>query len=313
MSDLPATSRPSIAFLGLGAMGRPMAANLLRAGYPLTVWNRTTSRTEPLAAQGADVATSPQAAASGADVVITMLTDVAAVEQVAFGDDGVIAGLGSGTAYVDMSTVTPALSYRLAEAATGRGAAFLEAPVLGTIGPAAEGTLTILVGGDTATLEAVRPLLEVMGSTIIHAGPTGQGTWLKLLANALMGVSMQGFFELLALGQRAGFDRETLAQTFGSLPMASPVMQRKTPPILAGDFSPQFTLDLFNKDLRQLLEAAGALGVDSPMVALAHGLFAQARGDDRGGQDYSVAALAAEERAGVRRADGTRSRPADEL
>ena len=303
MSDIPATSRPSVAFLGLGAMGRPMATNLLHAGYPLTVWNRTTSRAETLASQGATVALSPQAAAACADVIVTMLTDVAAVEQVAFGDNGLIAGLERGTTYVDMSTVTPALSHRLAGAATGRGAAFLEAPVLGTIGPAAEGTLTILVGGAAATLDAVRPILEVMGSTIVHAGPTGQGTWLKLLANALMGVSMQGFFELLALGQRAGFDRETLAGMFGSLPMASPVMQRKTPPILAGDFSPQFTLDLFNKDLRQLLEAAGALGVDSPMVALTHGLFAQTRGEDRGGLDYSVAALAAEERAGIKRAD----------
>lgn len=302
MSDLPQTSLPSVAFLGLGAMGRPMAANLLKAGYPLTVWNRTADRAQSLASQGAAVAASPRAAAACAEVVISMLTDVAAVEQVALGPSGLAAGLASGATYVDMSTVTPALSRRLGESATARGAAFLEAPVLGTIGPAAEGTLTILVGGETAVLDAVRPILNVMGSTVVHAGPTGQGTWLKLLANALMGVSMQGFFELLALGQRAGFDREMLARTFGSLPMSSPVMQRKTTPILAGDFSPQFTLDLFNKDLRQLLEAAGAIGVDAPMVALAHGLFSQARGDDRGGLDYSVAAIAAEERAGVRRA-----------
>jgi 3-hydroxyisobutyrate dehydrogenase-like beta-hydroxyacid dehydrogenase len=238
MSDSPATaatSRPSIAFLGLGAMGRPMAANLLKAGYPLTVWNRTAARAEPLTAQGATLAASPQAAAADADVVITMLTDVSAVESVAFGSDGLLAGLKAGATYVDMSTVTPELSLRLAAAAGQRGASFLEAPVLGTIGPAADGTLTILAGGDTATLEALRPVLSVMGTTIIHAGPSGQGTWLKLLANALMGVTMQAFFELLAVGQRAGFDRAMLAQTFGALPMSSPVMQRKTPPILAGD------------------------------------------------------------------------------
>lgn len=300
-SATAATSRPSIAFLGLGAMGRPMAANLLKAGYPLTVWNRTAARAEPLTAQGATLATSPQAAAAGADIVITMLTDVSAVEAVAFGANGLLSGLKTGATYVDMSTVTPTLSLRLVEAASQRGASFLEAPVLGTIGPAADGTLTILAGGETATLEALRPVLSVMGSTIIHAGPSGQGTWLKLLANALMGVTMQAFFELLAVGQRAGFDRAMLAQTFGALPMSSPVMQRKTPPILAGDFAPQFTLDLFNKDLRQLLEAAGTLRVDAPMVALAHGLFSQARTGERGGQDYSVAALAAEERAGIQR------------
>jgi len=295
------TARPHIAFLGLGSMGRPMAANLLKAGYPLTVWNRTASRAEPLTGQGASLAVSPQAATAQADIVITMLTDVPAVEAVAFGEDGLLAGLKAGAFHIDMSTVTPALSLRLAQAATERGASFLEAPVLGTIGPAADGTLTILVGGEAATLEALRPVLDVMGSTIIHAGPAGQGTWLKLLANALMGVTMQAFFELLAVGQRAGFDRATLAQTFGALPMSSPVMQRKTPPILSGDFAPQFTLDLFNKDLRQLLEATGTLGVDAPMVALAHGLFSQARTAERGGQDYSVAALAAEERAGIRR------------
>jgi 3-hydroxyisobutyrate dehydrogenase-like beta-hydroxyacid dehydrogenase len=300
-SSEAATARPRIAFLGLGAMGRPMAANLLTAGYPLTVWNRTASRAEPLTAQGATLASSPKAAAAGADVVITMLTDVPAVEAVAFGADGLLGGLQAGAAYIDMSTVTPTLSLRLAEAAQARGARFLEAPVLGTIGPAAGGTLTVLAGGDAATLDPLRPVLGVMGSTIIHAGPSGQGTWLKLLANALMGVTMQAFFELLAVGQRAGFDRATLAQTFGALPMSSPVMQRKTPPILAGDFSPQFTLDLFNKDLRQLLEAAGELRVDAPMVALAHGLFSQARTGGRGGLDYSVAALASEERAGISR------------
>jgi len=301
MSDQPAPSRPSIAFLGLGAMGRPMAANLLKAGYPLTVWNRSAARAKPLRDQGATVAPTPAAAVVDAAIVVTMLTDVSAVEQVAFGADGLLGGLPDGATLIDMSTVTPALSRRLGAAAAERGAAFLDAPVLGTIGPAADGTLTILAGGPAETLERMRPILGVMGSTIIHAGDAGQGTWLKLLANALMGVSMQAFFELLALGQRAGFDRETLAKTFGALPMSSPVMQRKTPPILAGDFSPQFTLDLFNKDLRQLLEAAGALGVDAPLAALTHGLFAQARGETRGGLDYSVAALAAEERAGISR------------
>jgi 3-hydroxyisobutyrate dehydrogenase-like beta-hydroxyacid dehydrogenase len=301
MPDQSASSRPNVAFLGLGAMGRPMAANLLKAGYSLTVWNRSVARTEPLRAQGATVAPTPAAAVADAAVVISMLTDVSAVQHVAFSEHGLIGGLQSGSTLVDMSTVTPAMSRLLGEAAAERGAAFIDAPVLGTIGPAADGTLTILAGGAAETLERVRPVLSVMGSTIIHAGDVGQGTWLKLLANALMGVSMQAFFELLALGQRAGFDRATLAQTFGALPMSSPVMQRKTPPILAGDFSPQFTLDLFNKDLRQLLEAAGALGIDAPMVALTHGLFAQARGEIRGGLDYSVAALAAEERAGITR------------
>lgn len=301
MADASGPSKPRIAFLGLGAMGRPMAANLLKAGHPLAVWNRTAARAEPLAELGATAAASPRAAVAEADVAITMLTDAPAVERVAFGEDGLVAGLRSGATYIDMSTVTPSLSARLAEAAGQRGAAFLDAPVLGTIGPAADGTLTILVGGEATTLDAARPILDVMGSTIIHAGEIGRGTWLKLLANALMGVSMQGFFEMMALGQRAGFDRATLAQALGSLPVASPVMQRKTPSILSGDFSPQFTLDLFAKDLRQLLEAAGGLGVDSPMTALTQGLFSQARAETRGGLDYSVAALAAEERAGIRR------------
>jgi 3-hydroxyisobutyrate dehydrogenase-like beta-hydroxyacid dehydrogenase len=301
MSDAQSASKPVVAFLGLGAMGRPMAANLLKAGYPLVVWNRTADRADDLVAAGARLAASPCAAAEQADVVITMLTDVPAVEEVVFGADGLIGGLRGGATYVDMSTVTPAMSRRLDAAAAERGGRFLDAPVTGTIGPAAEGTLTILVGGDAAVLDAVRPTLHVMGSTVIHAGSVGQGSWLKLLANALMGVSMQAFFDLLALGQRAGFDRETLARTLGGMPSASPVMQRKTPSILSGDFTPQFPLALFEKDLRQLLEAAGEIGVDQPLVARTQEQFADAARAVRGDQDYAVAAVAAEERAGITR------------
>ena len=303
MSTEPVSSKPVVAFLGLGAMGLPMANNLLKTGLParrLESYGRPRRRSRRC--WGARSANSPRAAAEQADVVITMLTDVSAVEGVAFGADGLLGGLREGAIYVDMSTVTPAMSRRLGAVAAERGARFLDAPVTGTIGPAAaEGTLTFIVGGDAALLDDVRPLLDIMGSTIIHAGSVGQGSWLKLLANALMGVSMQAFFELLALGQRAGFDRETLARTLGGMPSASPVMQRKTPSILSGDFSPQFTLDLFEKDLRQLLDAAGELGVDQPLVAQTQEQFADAARNGRGDRDYAVAALAAEERPGIER------------
>lgn len=288
-----------VAFLGLGAMGRPMAHNVLKAGYPLTVWNRTSARANELRAAGARVADSPRAAAEGADVTITVLTDAEATEAVALGDDGLIGGLRAGATYVDMSTVTPEASRRIGAATLARGAQFLDAPVVGTIGPASQGTLTILVGGDDATFAAQRDLLGTMGSTIVHAGPIGQGTWLKLLVNAMLGVSMQAFFEIAALGQRAGFERRWLIEMLASLPVASGALQRKAPSVVARDFAPQFTLDLIHKDFRQLLEAAGELGVASPLATVTYGMLGQARHGGRGGQDYSVAALQAEELANV--------------
>ena len=288
-----------VAFLGLGAMGLPMARNVLKAGYPLVAWNRTRARAAELRGQGAQVADTPRAAAEGADVVITVLTDAAAAEAVALGDDGLIGGLRAGATYVDMSTVTPETALRLGEAAAARGARFLDAPVVGTIGPAAEGTLTILVGGDAETFEAQRPLLACMGTTILNAGPVGQGTWLKLLVNAMLGISMQAFFEIAALGQRAGFDRRWLIETLAGMPVASAATQGKAPSVVARDFAPRFTLDLIHKDFRQLLEAAGALGVASPLATVTYGMFGQARHSGRGAQDYSVAALLAEELARV--------------
>ena len=288
-----------VAFLGLGAMGLPMARNVLKAGYPLAAWNRTRSRAEELRGLGAHVADTPRAAAEGADVVITVLTDAVAAEAVALGDDGLIAGLRDSATYIDMSTVTPEVSRRLGEATAARGARFLDAPVVGTIGPAAEGTLTILVGGNAETFEAQRPLLACMGKTILHAGPVGQGTWLKLLVNAMLGISMQAFFEIVALGQRAGFDRTWLIETLASLPVASAAAKGKAPSVVERDFAPRFTLDLIHKDFRQMLEAAGELGVASPLATVTYGMLGQARHSGRGVLDYSVASLLAEELAGV--------------
>ena len=284
-----------VAFLGLGAMGLPMARNVLKAGYPLVAWNRTAARAAVLRPAGARVAETPRAAVEDADVVITMLTDAAAAEAVALGADGLIGGLRAGATYVDMSTVTPETSRRLGDATAARGAHFLDAPVVGTIGPAAEGTLTILVGGDEATFEAQRPLLACMGTTILHAGPVGQGSWLKLLVNAMLGISMQAFFEIVALGQRAGFGRRWLIETLAGLPVSSAAAKGKAPSVIARDFAQKFTLDLIHKDFRQLLEAAGELGVASPLATVTYGMFGQARHSGRGALDYSVASLLAEE------------------
>ncbi|MCC6179738.1 MAG: NAD(P)-dependent oxidoreductase [Chloroflexi bacterium] len=294
-------SGPLVAFLGLGAMGQPMARNVVKAGFSTVVWNRTPGRADALTTEGARAAGSPGEAVAEADVVMTMLTDAPAVEAVALGPSGFLPSVRTGATYVDMSTVTPSTSHKLAEAAAARGVRFLDAPVLGTIGPAADGTLTIVAGGEAATLDAVRPVLDCMGSRIIHAGPAGMGTWLKLLANVLMATSMQSFFELLALGQRAGFERVALAEMLGGLPVASPAIKARAGTVAAGDFSTRFPLDLMLKDVRQHLEAAGELGVAQPLAALTHGLFTQARTGERGGLDFSVVALAAEEAAGVRR------------
>ena len=205
------SSSSRVAFLGLGAMGAPMATNLLKAGVPLTVWNRTASKTEPLARLGAHVAKSPAHAGAEADAVITMLSAPKDVEQVVGGPDGALDGMKSGSVLIDMSTVSPSTSRKLAGAAVAKGVEFLDAPVVGSKGPATDGTLVILVGGLPQTLQRVRPILAAMGRTIIHAGNVGMGSTLKLATNLMLAHLMAGFAEGVHLLQGAGADPQRKA------------------------------------------------------------------------------------------------------
>ena len=232
-----------VAFLGLGAMGEPMARNILTKGFPLTVWNRNPGRARPLVEAGARLAASPREAASGSEAVCTMLADPAAVDAVAGGPDGLAAGLSTRMVWLDFSTVTPADSRRFAALAKEKGADFCDLPVAGSIGPAAEGTLTLLAGGDPAVLERVKPLLDAVSRATEWCGPVGQGSALKLVNNLSYGVALAAFGEALALARRLGLDQRRTTDWLLSTPAVGPYVRRKIEHVASGGAS-QFSLAL---------------------------------------------------------------------
>lgn len=277
-----------IAFLGLGIMGRRMAARLLAQGHDLTVYNRTPEAASALREQGAAVAGHPADAVREAEVVFTMLADPEAVAALAFGEHGFLGALPAGALWIDCSTVNPAFSRQEAAQAQSCGVRFLDAPVAGSAPQAEQGALTFFVGGDAADLETVRPLLEILGRKIIHAGPNGQGTGLKMLVNMLLGQAMLAFAEALALGRGLGFDAEFLLQLLPQLPVAAPFIQAKAERIGRQDFSAQFPLEHMHKDLHLAGLTAYETKQPLPLTQLAKELYAQARAAGYGRQDFSA-------------------------
>jgi len=266
-----------LSFLGLGIMGRGMAMNLAKAGYPLTVWNRTRSKAEELAAVGASVADTPRQAAESSDVIIMMLADPAAVEEAAFSLDGVVAGLREGVVLIDCSTVDPATSQRLAEAARKKGARFLDSPVAGSKKAAEEGELILMVGGDDGALAQVRPILERLSKKIIHAGATGMGTYLKLCFNLVVSHMTTALSETLILGAKAGLDPKLILDTINSGVIGSKFYEWKGSCILDRDFTTNFSLKLMHKDLSLIMSAAYGLGIPLPVTASVKELFGTAK------------------------------------
>jgi 3-hydroxyisobutyrate dehydrogenase-like beta-hydroxyacid dehydrogenase len=253
----------NVAFLGLGTMGSPMAANILRGGHSLTVWNRTAARAKDLVAAGAALADSPAAASAGKDVVVTMLSDVDAVQTVIAGADGVASGIGPGTIVIDMSTVDRATALRMNEVVVARGGQFIDAPVSGSRKPAREGTLLIIAGGPADAIERARPVLTCMGR-VRHVGPVGQGMAMKLVLNALGAHMMIGFAAVMVLGGRLGLDPGDMMDVISGGAFASPMYGSKGDKILRRDFTPDFTLALLRKDQALVLGAAAELGYPMP-------------------------------------------------
>ncbi len=280
----------SLGFIGLGRMGTPMARRLLRAGHRLTVYNRTREKAEPLIAEGARWADSPRAVAASSEVVFLMVADSQASEAVLTGPDGVLEGSREGLIVVDMSTIAPAVSRRLAEQAARRGVRMLDAPVSGSVGPAAEGTLTIFVGGPPEAFEAVRDLLGILGREIHYVGGNGMGCAVKLAVNLILGVSMQALGEALALGARAGIPPQRLWEILQGLAVISPAMRNKGGRIVQGDFSPSFALRLMEKDLGLVVEFGRQVGAPTPLAAAAQQTFLAARTHGWAEADYSAIA-----------------------
>ena len=270
----------TVAFCGLGAMGAPMAARLLDAGHELRVWNRTPGKAGSLVDAGATEAGSPAEAAAGAEVVVTMLADPAAVAGVV-----VAADLRPGTALIEMSTIghdaVRSLAARLPD-----GVDMLDAPVLGSVPQATEGTLKIFVGGDAELFERRRPVLEAMG-TPRHLGPLGAGAAMKLVANSTLGALMTGLAEALALADGLGLDESDVLDILSESPIGV-TAKGKRPLIESGVYKPNFTLGLAAKDLRLVMEAAEAAGVELRLAAAARSWFERADEHGLGHLDYSA-------------------------
>jgi 3-hydroxyisobutyrate dehydrogenase-like beta-hydroxyacid dehydrogenase len=265
----------NVAFLGLGTMGAPMAHLILAAGYRLTVWNRSPARAAPLVARGARAAASPAEAAQAAELVITMLADEPAVAQVIAGARGVTEGLAAGALVVDMSTVGPGLSRRMAEVVRARGGAFIDAPVAGTRAPAEKGALLVLAGGAAADVARARPVLEAMGD-VWHLGEVGRGAAMKLVLNGVGAHMMAGLGALLCLGAAHGLEARTMLDVIQASAFFSPLYGAKGKKILARDFSADFTLALMLKDQELVLDAARAASYPMPTEQTVRDLLAAA-------------------------------------
>lgn len=283
----------NVALLGLGIMGGGMAGNLLKAGFPLAVYNRTRAKAAPLAAAGARVAETPRAAAEGADVVIAMVGDDAASRAIWLGADGALAGMPAGAVVVECSTLSLEWVRELAGLAGERGLAFLDSPVTGSKDAAAAGELRLLVGGDAAALERARPALEAISQRIFHFGPVGAGATVKLVNNLMGAVQVAVLGEGLLLAERAGLDMEQVVPFIINAAPGSPIVKGKAARIAARDYDDtQFALKWMHKDATYALRAADELGVPMPTLAVAREMYRAARSLGLGDADFAAVAEA---------------------
>ncbi len=277
-----------VGFVGLGIMGKPMARNLLRAGYPLVVHNRSRLAVDELVAEGAVDGKSPRGVAERSDVVITMLPDTPDVERVIFGPEGLVEGFRPGAVLVDMSTISPVATRAMAARLRERGVEMLDAPVSGGQQGAQEGTLSIMVGGDAQTLERVRPLLSVLGKNIVHVGPIGAGQVCKACNQLVVGLGILAVSEALVLAQRSGVDPGRVRQALLGGFAASRVLEVHGQRMLEGNHEPGFRARLHHKDLRIALETGREAGVTLVATALAHELLGALVARGEGERDHSA-------------------------
>lgn len=276
-----------ISFLGLGAMGARMAANLLKAGHKVTVWNRTPAAADSLVAAGAHPATTPKEAASGADFVMAIVRDDDASRQIWLDPEtGALAGMRAGSIAIESSTLTPAWVQELGQEMTAQGVNLLEAPVSGSRPQAEAGQLVYLIGGDTEVLEQTKPLLAATGSAIHHVGTLGQGALTKLATNALLGIQVTALAEIIGMLQRNGADVPTVLGAIAGTSAWSPVANYLASTMVAGHFAPQFPIGLIEKDFGYALQAAGT-AERAPTLAAARSVFQHAIAQGLSGQNMT--------------------------
>lgn len=290
--------QPKLGYIGLGIMGLPMARNLLDAGYELVVWNRTPEKAKPLIDQGAALAESPaDLAASGASIIFLNVTDTPDVEAVLFGDQGVASAALPGTVVVDHSTISPDATRDFAQRLAKQGIDLVDAPVSGGDVGAQAGTLSIMVGGGSDAVHRVMPMLEVVGKSIVHLGESGLGQACKACNQIAGMVTLLGVCEALALAKQSGLSMDKMIQVVGGGAAGSWQLTNLGPKIAVGDYEPGFMIDLVNKDLKIVLEAAERLGLPLEATAKVADLFQQVA-DQGGGRLGTQAVAKALEQAG---------------
>lgn len=284
-----------VGFIGLGMMGNPMSKCLHKAGFELTVWNRTPFKMDEIVGLGADPAGSAKEVAEMSDVTITMLAGPSDVEAVILGKEGVLEGMRPGSVVIDMSTISPEVSRHVAAEVAKKGAHMLDAPVGGSVGGAAAGALTIQVGGDRLIFETHREIFTAMGKHIYHIGENGMGCYIKLIANTIMGSNMAILGEALCLGAKAGIPVEMMMEVMKNSGAHSRILETRGPNILKGEYKAQFMLKHLFKDMGLALDTAAAKAIPMPIAGLVRQVYAQAMADGRGEEDYS-AVVATEEK-----------------
>ncbi|MCF8029928.1 MAG: NAD(P)-dependent oxidoreductase [Desulfohalobiaceae bacterium] len=277
-----------VGFMGMGIMGGAMAANLVRAGYSVTVYNRSRDKCGELEEMGARVADSPAQMARECGTVIAMLTGPQALEEVLFGREGAVAEFGENTLFTNMSSVSPAFSRELAGRLQSSGCRFVDAPVSGSKKPAEEGSLVILAGGESTDVEALRPLFEVMGKKVVHCGPVGQGSMMKMAVNLLLGTMMEGLAEMLNLGRQGGLDTDSLLEVVTSGPLNCGLFQIKESMLREEEYPAQFPLKHMSKDLKFVLDTAYEEGASLPTAHAVSQTYATARNLGHGDQDFAA-------------------------
>lgn len=284
-----------VGWIGLGLMGAPMAHNLLRAGFPVTVWNRTQAKAEPLVRAGAKLAANPREVAAEADVLITIVSDPPALEEVLFGANkqegtGAFESLRPGSVLIDSSTVSPDLARRVAAACAEKRIDFLDAPVTGGTWGAEKGELVFMVGGRADVLDRVKPVLEAMGKKFFLLGPNGAGQTVKLGMNMLLALEVDALVEALALVTASGVPAEGLIEVLQSSMGRSPLLDVKTPLIVKNEFPASFPLRLMHKDMRLALELAREHGVKLPAAEAAYATYTAVKNSSPDDPDFSAVA-----------------------
>ena len=289
-----------VGFIGLGIMGQGMVRNLLKADFEVDIWNRTAKRMDPLAEAGAKKTNSPADLASKCDIVITCVSDTPDVQEVVLGENGVIHGIKSGALLVDMSTISPQATQEIAAKLEEKDVHMLDAPISGGSEGAAQGTLSIMIGGDAKQVSRAMPYFEAMGKTITHVGGHGAGQMVKLVNQILVVVNMLAAAEALLFGQAGGLDLQKTLEAVTQGAAGSWMLSNRGPQVLERDWRPGFTIDLQQKDLRLVLEAADQMGVPVMTTSMVFNLYRTLQKDGLGAEGNHALVKALENLSGTK-------------